>query len=365
MIPLGQPKEFKDQLFNLFKDRVRPSDGPNIHRILFGPVQIQTVFYPTREVDRETGELKSTKHAIVVPRSGSIFDELAAMDKRIKFALGEKNPDSTFTPNQSFLYLVFNRAEAESIVRVGEYKYSVVKQFIEKEEAVSTKDKTKLMYGPIFSWDAIIDKKVDPSKPKKFGVKYEVSVNPEACPLMGQIPIEWLSLSIKEFFAHVERDVVFTDEEVEAIQSCEIDLHSVAKARSSEEILELLQKFPIDLNANTPEGKLVFPAPKEFLLRLEELSINYLLPSTIEPSTIEPSTKTLPAPVTPGKVFDDKGVINENNTTRTPIITPVVETKISPIKEPVITKKVSVIKTEEKAPEIKVNVPKKPNVPTW
>lgn len=274
---LGQPEDLKqDAQKGAYEEVVRPVLGDNKYRFLYGPLKVKTVFYPSIYTDPNTNEVKSIRKGVNVPDSGSIFDQLAALDKTIRASMGEEKPRSPFVPSTKFLYLGFNRAEPQVKVRIIEVKRTVMEGLIKLEDARSTRDSSKLRYGPIFSWDAIVTKSQDPNKPKEIGTKYSVQVDPESMPLSGQIPVEWLKLSPADFFGKVDKLKVFTEEELDIIHATDLDLREHGKSKSNEEIVADFQKFPIDFTAVNSDGSYVFPNPNEFMVKLKEMGIKFI-----------------------------------------------------------------------------------------
>jgi hypothetical protein len=323
---LGQPDDLKQDALKDQEDVVRPVLGDNRYRFLYGPVKYKTVFYPSIWVDQNTKEVKSIKHAVNVPQEGSIFDELAALDRTIRASMGEEKPKSVFFPATRFLYLGFNRAEPTPTVRIIEVKRTVMEGLIKLEDARSTKDQSKLRYGPIFTWDAIVKKTQDPSLPVQRGTKYGVEVDPEVAPFMGQVPVECLRDTVGVFFGKFDKTKVFTEKEIEAIHTSELDLKVFSKAMNNEEIMAEFLQYPIDLNAVTPDGTYVFPAPKDYVKKLQDAGIKFLEP--VAPGT---APKVFPAPqLQAAQVVEETKAsvieaIASTTATPTPAFTPVTE----------------------------------------
>ena len=92
MVNFGQSKQMKNQAGGGGLNRLRLEKGENIHRILFGPVKLHMLYYPTLIEDQESVESKQRMKIIKVADSKHThFSALASLEKRIRSKRGEEN----------------------------------------------------------------------------------------------------------------------------------------------------------------------------------------------------------------------------------------------------------------------------------
>jgi len=274
---LGQPQRLLDKVQGDNFERTRLEEGENNHRILFGPVKVAQIYYPSLVKDPETQELKQKMKVITRPDSGSPLDSLASLDERIRRTRGEERPRSSLRPSSKWLYLVIDKNSKEyPKVTIAEYPFTVYDQITKLEQSVSNKNPDKLRYGLIFMWDAIITKTVDKSKPKQYGTSYNVEVDPEN-PYAGKIPRGYLGRTSAELAKHgVNVEQFFTEEELKAIKDSDFDLEKIAAPDTWDQMLEKLNKFPIYLGASDRGGHPRFPQLEEFVTQAQESNIPFL-----------------------------------------------------------------------------------------
>jgi len=309
---LGQTKELIDAAkFSTFTARVEIEEGRNIHRVLAGPYLLKQVFWPTLVEDQ--GKLVSRMRSAIVPKEGSkIFDALIAVEKEFRYLNGEEDPKSQFSPSSSFLYLVLDRKDDIPVVRVAGYKWSIYKRLEEIQSEPSSKDPKKLKNGLIFMYDVIIKKTVDDPKRPKFTTKYTVDPDSENNQYLGEIPAELLKLSAGEIDKIMTENkvyqTIFTEEELKAIEACDIDLLKEVLPNSEEEIKTKLLENPINLKAQDSSSRYIFPQTDKFLKSLESMGLKYLNSTQEEPKgkmevqeaeVIETSQSTLKVNVKP------------------------------------------------------------------
>ena len=178
---LGQPTYLKNDADKSRQiGKVRLEEGENVHRILFGPVKVQSVYWPTLVEDSDTGAMVPRNKLIRRPQQGTLFDTLASLEKRVRTQMGEANPRSSFSPSNKWWYLVIDRNDPSPTIQIAEYPYTVYKRLVELESQISTKNRENLRHGLIFQYDVIITKKVDPTRPRFLGTSYEVDVDPDS-----------------------------------------------------------------------------------------------------------------------------------------------------------------------------------------
>jgi len=275
-LTMGQPQRLKNQA-ERGSDRVKLKEGENVHRVLFGPVVVNTTFWPSKQ-QQDDGELKEITRAVKVPDRGSIFEGIAALDRKIQRASGVERPKSQLDANTKYCYLVIDLNKEPLRVSIASYPKSVKDALIEIEEKRDTDDATCLRYGLVWMYNMIISKDVDPSQARQFGTEYTVEPDPKN-PWLGQVPADWLKADFNQLVEDKMIDLteVFTPEMLKAIEEAEIDLEAEGVPDPEEKILEQLAQYPIDLNA-TRFDKPAFPNPEIMMKELEVLKIPFLAP---------------------------------------------------------------------------------------
>jgi hypothetical protein len=309
--------------------RIKELNKPYRHRIVDGPKQVLTVFYPSIDADG-----KPKKFIITVPSwRDSIFDSLAKIDEKIQKTkiydrMGRNDASekaakmirSQLSPTTTFQCLVIDKKDDVPVVRRAEYKTTVNKELVrlESERVVDThgnRDETKLRYGLL--WMLImeitkIESKKDSNLPANFNTEYKTMVLSElynAC--FGQVPSYLLNkpisidLAAKALVVHpaVGKPVPFpviewgmmTEAEWSAIVNCELDLASLVKPMTQAEAIERLEKNPLQINAVDDKGNFLLPDWQQ--IRDEMSKQNLRLPINDSPvSELPAHTDTPPAP---------------------------------------------------------------------
>jgi len=274
---LGQPDDLKKAASFSGITNLKITEGENIHRVLFGPVKVDSIYYPTLITDRETGELKQIAKVIKRPPAGCTLDALASFEKRVRTAKGEKDPKSSLSPTSRWLYLVFHKnGENPLEIQVAQYPWTIFKGLKENEESRSTNDNTKLRHGLIFMYNVIITKTVDPNKPRRFGTSYKVEVDPEN-KYTGKVPASYLGKTVSQLSSKgFKLSNFFSDEEWEAIDNSKVDLRAFGIPNSEEEINAMLTEFPLFLGAKDENDNYKFTRLEEFAQQMDSLNIEYL-----------------------------------------------------------------------------------------
>jgi hypothetical protein len=277
-VQLGHSQQMQKEARGDFSSKVRLEEGPNIHRILYGPIKVGTVWYPTLIWDEEKDEFVQSMRAFRPPETGSPLDALASLEKVTRKKKGEENPRSSLDPTKRWNYLVFNlESEEYPKIEVAEYPWSVFDELCRIEKEEDRKDNSKLRYGLLFMLDMIVTKNIDPKKPRQFGTSYKVEVDPSNT-LAGKIPKSWWGHSASELVEKgIDIERFFPDEMWDAIQEADIDLQAETKTDSLEEIKSLLEEFPLYLGATNPDGSYRFPGIEDLAKQAERLGINHLL----------------------------------------------------------------------------------------
>ena len=273
----GQPAYLKEQAEKSKQiGKVRLDEGENVHRILFGPVKVQSVYWPTLVEDPDTGTMIPRNKLIRRPAQGTVFDTLASLEKRVRAQMGESNPRSSLSPSNKWWYLVIDRNDPTASIQIAEYPYTVFKRLVELESQISTKNRDNLRHGLIFQYDVIITKKVDPTKPKFLGTSYEVDVDPENA-YTGKVPAKLLGAKTEDLkAAGFDPQSCFSEEDWDMVESCDINLEEAAKPDTPESVIEKLKQFPLNLGATGPDGSFRFPSKEKFMDQLQTMGLNYL-----------------------------------------------------------------------------------------
>lgn len=284
---IGQLQRLKN-LADRGSDRIKLSEGENLHRILFGPIVVSTVFWPSLQRD-DDGEVKSVTKSAKVPDRGSLFDGIAALDRKIQRATGVDKPKSQLDKSTKFNYLVIDVDKEPMRVSIAQYPKTVKDALIEIEEKRDTDDGTKLRYGLIWMYNVIISKDVDPTKERRYGTDYSAEPDPKN-PWLGQVPADWLKADFNTLVeeGYIDLNEVFSSEMLQALEEADIDLEAEGIPDSEEIILERLAAFPIDLNGES-FGKPSFIRPELMAAELRELElpfINQNAPTTPTPALL-------------------------------------------------------------------------------
>lgn len=276
---LGQPSNLKRDAAGGGLTRLRLNEGTNIHRVLFGPLRIRMVYYPSLQEDRDTGEQIQRMKLLRCPIGGSTpLDVLSSLEKRIRRERGEKEPRSSLDPTTRWVYLIIDKqGDNYPAVEVAEYPYTVYDKLINLEAAISLKDANKLRYGLVFMWDAIITKNIDKTKPLQYGTSYTVEVDPDN-PYANKVPKSYLGMSMEELNKYLKDfSRFFSTEEWEAVEESTLDIQEEGQPDTPEQMEEKLSQFPIFLGATNPDGSYRFPSIEQFKTQLDNMGMDYYL----------------------------------------------------------------------------------------
>ena len=293
VVRLGSTHEDVDSTLDFGKKKIGyfKDLGTYIHRVLKGPFVFKGFIYPAWKEDFETGEMIPTYHKIVVPQKleNTIMDKLAFLDRQVQSSLGGKDRIvSQFAPSTLYIFAVIDRKASTEDIWVGfwEYKRSLVRDLNSLQKKLSTKDSEKLMYGPYWSYDVVIEKKYDEVMMEKTGgnlqysTRYELDIDPETLVLSGKYPAKYLN---RDYYLQHKEEVeefdnkcyaqVFSEEELSAIQEFfeKNNPEHIISARDNQELLEELKKFPINWDAEI-DGQPAFPHRDKLFKKLEEVN---------------------------------------------------------------------------------------------
>jgi len=300
---LGQTNKMVDEAqIKKFTDKVTINVGRNQHRVLTGPFLQRVVYWPSLEQDSTTGEMKQVAKMVNVPKEGSqIFDALSSIEKEIRATMGEKEPRSKFKPNNQYLYLIFNREEEEPIVRAASYKWTIFNRLDQIQKQISSKDKNMLAHGLIFMYDIIITKTVGDPNRAQYTTKYSVDPDVESNPFLGSVPVEFLKYSEAQIMETLSEEaqegktyleMIFTPEELKAIEECDIDLTKEINPLSDDKILAKITESPIYFGAKDQNGHYMFPQEEHFMKAMKSMDIKLIESESVDDQKATDSSKT-------------------------------------------------------------------------
>ena len=290
-----------------------------LHRALSGPKRKESIIYPTLRRDYDTGEVKEGFNSIVlVPQERTIIDKLAAVDRKIQEANGVEYRDtrSQFSRTLRYVWIVISRdlyEEGKPWIGPWEYPSRISKELTKFQRAKSTRDESKLGYGPYYTFDVVIEKYLDKDAMRKTGgnkqysTRYSIEVDPSCMPMAGKLPVELVE-NPSYAAEHMDQVMqlyskVFTPEELTAINNYEESLDDlILPTRTDEEILEILKEYPVNFNATDLSGNPAFKHCDELFEEIENMGIRILEASTMEhapalsESTDTPKPESEPEP---------------------------------------------------------------------
>ena len=111
---------------------------------------------------------------------------------------------------------------------------------------------------------------------KQFATRYSIDIDPNCVPMAGKLPADLLDAEYQEAHADKINELltkVFTDEELELIGASEYDLDTLVKpVQTDEEIMEILEKFPINWNAKDSSGNDVFKYKEDLFEEVQKFA---------------------------------------------------------------------------------------------
>ena len=255
-------KMFKDAKVKSFNQISKITDGVHQHRIIAGPMLVETIYYPV--VVEQDGKFVQSVRSIVRPEDGCIIDSIARLDEEVtkKAMLEEgvsedeiKKYRSSLRPSRTYRFLVFDRDEdgaGTPTVRVFDYAFSV-KTALEKLQATQNKREPNFLeFGLLFMYDVYITRsKKEGQKNDMYATEYSVTPELDSLKkLKEKIPVSWLNWTPDSGEAcPYNLEDYFTDDELQAIQDYPQDLTELCVADTPQQIAEKLKKNPIYLEA--------------------------------------------------------------------------------------------------------------------
>lgn len=279
--------------------RVKEYGKPYRHKIVDGPVKVNTVFYPTQGED---GKVRTMAVTVKDPFR-NIFSPIIDLDRSIKKKevltrtgdLVQANKvRSSFSPNTTYHCLILDKADEIPSVKHAEYPYSVYKYMTDLEamRAVNQrgeKDESKLRYGLFFMlWFEISRLEKGISKDIRYNTEYKVHVmerllgeweNQTPAHLLN--PANWQEINekdqqiiihtpTKDYPISVVEYGMFTEEEFQAVVVYPNSLADLVIPMTDDEALEKLNSYPVMLDARDQAGNFYLPDWKTMVEHLEE-----------------------------------------------------------------------------------------------
>lgn len=288
--------------------------GEYHHRCLLGPKRRESITYPTFRENFETQELEPSFNTIVLPPMNSgiktIIDKLESIDRKNQLDHGVPRDAQTsfFSRGLRMIYIVLSRDldnDGKPWIGPWEYPTTVSKNLNKLQFENATKDKSKLRYGPYWTWDLIIQKYEDQdiarkTTDKRRTIKYTSNVDPECMALAGKVPMgavyeDDFFIKNPELLEHYYKEV-FTPEEIDAINLYDKTLEDfVIPVKDDEDIVKVLNQFPFNLDAKDENGNNLVRFKDELRREIEKYGIRLLesnansLPEHTEEAKIETS----------------------------------------------------------------------------
>ena len=271
-------RELLEQNQKIFDDVIELEKGANIHRVIQGPQKTNALFYPTIvEAKDEKGQtsIKATFKVLNFLDVPPIINSMITAEQNARKAIDNKE-ELGFRIQTRWWYLAINVLNKTDIkVKPVRYPTGVKDDITKIETRLDVKDNHYLLDGHYFLYDILIEKTIDPSKPKRYGTSYNASIYGNN-PYKQRIPANWLKAdpgAIIQELGGMEK--VFPAEFIDAIQSCDIVLEKILTPMNESQINDALQKFPINLlgRRSTEGGGLAFPQNPEFVEMLKSLGI--------------------------------------------------------------------------------------------
>lgn len=295
---------------------------PYRFRIVGKMIPMSSVWYQSKFISQETGEIKQAPRMVRLPidytpfgwtKEPTCFDLLADIDLKIrkKFrAVGpggnDKDIKSIFEPRTIYVVPVLWRQDEVPTIKLLEVSWQAWGQIKQIQTAKDSTNKTKLKHGPVWVGDMEITKV---EGDRKTGLKSRnISYKVESCrdhKLAGKLNPDIFEPENREKLIQMRNDAIkleiFTEEEFQLI--AEYDFEEAKKRyvpMTSEEITRMVSKWPVATDAVDFNGNLLFPNPTEFMAELQKAEFDSFTMiedhsgTTQEEHTPEPAKKTPP-----------------------------------------------------------------------
>jgi len=249
-----QPDEYEGNAY------ITLQEGPNLLRLVAGPVVRYTYWYPSFKANEE-GIFKEQRHGIMCdPRNKSVISSLYAEEWNLMKEAGIENPENVnclISRDKKYVYLAFDLREDIPVMRPVYLPTSVHKRFDIKKNPSNNfitetyVDKPQfLRNGLLFMFDINVVKTIEKGKTARYGTGYTVDVYKRYAPdyslpiSLLQEDTNWLEVlkGVDESFGW---ETFFTPEQLEAIDACEQEPETAAVNKSNDEVVAELKSFPI------------------------------------------------------------------------------------------------------------------------
>jgi hypothetical protein len=282
---------------NPLEDTYELVEGSNLFRFFQGPKKINVIFIPTlREKDNK---LEPSFLVLKFKDTCGIIDAMYQLEQSVRNALGEEKPEYALKPQEQWWYLALrlNAPKNDGKIRPLKVAKGTKDDINGLESALAVEDQNYLRNGLYYMYNILIEKTVNPAKPKKFGTSYTTSIY-GTNPYMGLVPSEWLTKGFDEVISAVgDGDFnnglkeVFTEEMIASMESCDYDLDDMLKPMEESKINELLFNATINIGYVNPlTGKHKFPQSPKFIQGLRELGLKLMDFSSTDDSDVKKST---------------------------------------------------------------------------
>jgi len=250
-----------------FAEIGRLRDGINTHRVIAGPILVETIWYPFLGRDKDNNVIQGARQ-VIRPVAGCVIDDMAKLDEHVTRSYMKENGASeedikkvrsALRPARTYRFLVFDRdadGEGKPKLRIFDYP-KTVKDAIENLQAKQNqKMPTNLEYGLMWMYDIYIERTKDPKLDDMYGTKYNVSVVIDTLPFTRgvKIPTAWLEYN-GDGESPFKVEDFFSEQDLAAITEFESTLDDFCKQDTPEEVLQKLEKDPIYLDAEFKFGK--------------------------------------------------------------------------------------------------------------
>lgn len=247
----------------------------NRHRIVAGCKPIRTVFYPCIR-EGEDGERRELTIPFIIEED-SIFDKLADVDKKLRHTLlgiSLEKVSSPLQPSNRYSYLIFDRKDTKTILRVAQYPKTVHTRIFELQVEPHPDKPTYLANCLMFMHDMIIKRKEDPARKKTRGrgVFYTCDFM-TGNPFEGKVPVQSLRMSGEKLWTEFEKlgvlKQIFTEEELAILIKNPNKLNEATKPITDKELMEKFNtQLFFNLTATDSNDNYLFP--KEIQQQLAE-----------------------------------------------------------------------------------------------
>lgn len=270
-------RELLESAAKIFEDVIELEKGSNVLRVIQGPQKTNTLFYPTIVEVTDNGEktIKATFKALNFLDVPPIVNSIVTAEQTARKSIGNTE-ELGMRVQTRWWYLAINTLDTANIkLKPARFPKTVKDDITKIETRLDVKDNTYLLDGHFFLYDILIEKIIDPTKPKRYGTTYKTSVYGNN-QWKQRIPASWLKANPNEVIEGLGgMEAVFPVEYIDTIQSCDINLEKLLVPMTEAQVMDALQKFPINLlgRKSTEGGGLAFPQNPEFEEILKSMNL--------------------------------------------------------------------------------------------